>query len=60
MLFYAFSHGFEFDANETWDVFEEFIKQVSEAAKEGKIILVSNAEFYQLFKDEIPAYIPAE
>lgn len=60
MLFYGFSHAFEFDANETWDVFEEFIKQVSEAAKEGKIILVSNADFYQLFKDEIPSYVPAE
>lgn len=60
MLFYGFAHGFEFDANDSWEIFEEFIKQVSEAAKEGKIILVSNADFYQLFKDEIPAYIPAQ
>ncbi len=57
MLFYGFAHGFEFDANNSWDVFEEFIKAVSEAED---VILVTNAEFYQLFKDEIPAYIPAE
>lgn len=60
MMFYGFSHGFEFDANGTWDVFEEFIQMVAEAEKSGEIVLVTNAEFYQLFKDEIPAYIPAE
>ena len=60
MLFYGFSHGFEFDAHGTWDVFEQFIQMLSEAVKDGKVVLVTNAEFYQLFKDEIPAYIPAE
>ncbi|MBQ7699583.1 MAG: polysaccharide deacetylase family protein [Clostridia bacterium] len=60
MLFYGFSHGFEFDAHDTWGVFEQFIQMLSEAVKDGKVVLVTNAEFYQLFKDEIPAYIPAE
>ena len=59
MLFYGFSHGFEFDTYDSWDKFEEFIKMVSEAAEAGDIILVTNAEFYQLFKDEIPAFVPA-
>ncbi len=60
MLFYGFSHAYEFDAHGTWNVFEQFIQMVAEAAEKGEIVLVTNAEFYQLFKDEIPAYIPAE
>ena len=59
MLFYGFSHGFEFDTYDSWDVFEEFIQKVSEAVKSGDVVLVTNAEFYQLFKDQIPAFVPA-
>jgi hypothetical protein len=53
MLFYVWGHGYEFDAFDSWDTFEELIKMISEA---DDIVLVTNAEFYQLFKDEIPSW----
>ena len=37
------------------------IQMITEAAAEDdSIVLVTNSEFYQLFKDEIPSYIPVE
>ncbi|MBP1586910.1 MAG: polysaccharide deacetylase family protein [Clostridia bacterium] len=53
LLFYVWGHGFEFDLNNTWDEFEAFIKMMSE--QEG-IEFVTNAEFYEIFKDQIPSW----
>ncbi len=57
MLFYVWCHGYELDGNQAWDTFENFIKLMSEAAAaDDSIVPVTNAEFYQLFKDEIPSW----
>ena len=57
MLFYVWGHGYELDLANSWDRFDLFIKTIAEAAeKDDSIVLVTNAEFYQLFKDEIPAW----
>ncbi len=57
MLFLMWGHGYELDLANSWDQFEEYIKLITEAAaKDDSIVLVTNAEFYQLFKDEIPAW----
>jgi hypothetical protein len=57
MLFYVWGHGYELDIYNTWDKFDLMIKTIAEAAeKDDSIVLVTNAEFYQLFKDEIPAW----
>ena len=57
MLFYVWGHGYEFDIFNSWDKFERMVKTISEAAAaDDSIVLVTNAEFYQLFKDEIPAW----
>ena len=57
MLFFVWCHGYELDLFDTWDKFDLYIKTITEAAAEDdSIVLVTNAEFYQLFKDEIPAW----
>lgn len=57
MLFFVWCHGYELDLFDTWEKFDLFIKTITEAAAEDdSIVLVTNAEFYQLFKDEIPAW----
>lgn len=53
MLFYVWGHGYELDFYDSYDTFEKLIKMISEA---DNIVLVTNAEFYQLFKDEIPSW----
>ncbi|MBP5312475.1 MAG: polysaccharide deacetylase family protein [Clostridia bacterium] len=53
LLFYGWGHGYELDQNDSWDEFEELIKMISET--EG-IVFVTNAEFYELFKDQIPSW----
>ncbi len=57
MLFYVWCHGYELDLYYTWDKFDELIRMITEAAAEDdSIVLVTNSEFYQLFKDEIPSW----
>ncbi len=53
MLFFCWGHGYELDIYKSYDKLENFIKTVTET--EG-IELVNVSQFYQLFKDEIPAY----
>ncbi|MBP5666237.1 MAG: polysaccharide deacetylase family protein [Clostridia bacterium] len=53
MLYYFWGHGFELDYNNSWDQFEELVKMISEA---DDIVCVTNREFYELFKDQIPSY----
>ena len=64
MLFYVWGHGYELDnfPNDTGLTrLEQIIKTITDAAAEDpNIVLVTNSEFYQLFKDEIPSYIPVE
>lgn len=57
MLFFCWGHGYELDLYKSYDKLDRFIKMVTEA--EG-IELVTVSEFYQLFKDEIPAMIPED
>ena len=57
MLFYVWCHGYEFDLFDTWERLEKLVQMMAE---DDSIVLVTNAEFYQLFKDEIPAIIVAE
>lgn len=57
MLFYVWCHGYEFDHFETWDRLEKLVKMMAE---DDSIVLVTNAEFYELFKDQIPSIIVAE
>lgn len=51
MLLYVWCHGYEFDIYNSWNRLEEFVKMVSEAED---VVILTNAEFYQLFKDQIP------
>ena len=64
MLFYVWGHGYELDnfpGTTGWDRFEQMIQMITEAAAEDpNIVLVTNSEFYQLFKDEIPSYVEVE
>lgn len=57
MLFYVWCHGYEFDLFNTWDRLEQLVQMIT---ADDSIVLVTNAEFYQLFKDQIPAIIVAE
>ncbi len=57
LLFYVWGHGYELDIGNSWDTFEQLIKMITDAAAEDdSIVLVTNSEFYQLFKDEIPSW----
>lgn len=51
MLFYVWGHGYELDHINGYDTLEQLIKMMTEAED---VVLVSNSEFYLLFKDEIP------
>ncbi|MBQ4562839.1 MAG: polysaccharide deacetylase family protein [Clostridia bacterium] len=51
-LFYVWGHGYELDQFNYYDEFEKLIKMMAEA---DDVVLVTNAEFYQLFKNEIPS-----
>lgn len=54
MLFYVWGHSYEMDIPNTnsYAEFEQLIKMISEA---DDIVLVTNAEFYELYKDTIPS-----
>lgn len=56
MLFYVWGHGYELDAYNKWGTLESLIAMMSEASRNGEVVLVTQAEFYQLFKDEIPSW----
>lgn len=51
MLFYVWGHGYELDYADYYDEFERMIKMISQ---DDDIILVTNTEFYELYKDQIP------
>lgn len=54
MLFYVWGHGYNLDGttDKAWEIFESLIKMMSES---DDIVLVTNTEFYELFKDKIPS-----
>ncbi len=51
LLFYVFGHSFEFDNADAWDAFEQFCAYIS---GRSDILYVTNGEFYELFKDDVP------
>ena len=53
MLFYVWGHGYELDQFDNYDTLEQLIRMMTEA---DDVVCVSNAEFYLLFKDQIPKW----
>ena len=53
MLFYVWGHGYELDFYNSYGTLEKLIKMMTEAED---VVTVTNAEFYLLFKDEIPKW----
>lgn len=56
MLFYVWGHGYELDGYAKWETLDQLLSMMSDAANSGEVVLVTQAEFYQLFKDEIPSW----
>lgn len=56
MLMYAWGHSYELDLYETWDTFEQFVVSLAEARDRGDVTVVTDEEFYHLFKDDIPSW----
>lgn len=52
MLFYGWDHPWAITAYNAWDKVERLFKMLKEA---GDIVFVSNTEFYELLKNEIPS-----
>lgn len=52
-LFYVWGHSFELDAYNSYDDFEMLVRMMK--ANEGDITLVTNTEFYELYKTLIPS-----
>ena len=52
LLFYVWGHGYDLDSENLWDDFEDLVRMLAEAES---VRCVSNAEFYNLFKDRIPS-----
>ena len=59
MLFYVWGHSYEFDLNNGagYETFEQLVKMMSEAED---VYLVTNTEFYKIYKDQIPSWKEAE
>lgn len=53
MLFYAWTHSYELDNENLWNRLEALLEIIT--AHED-IVLVTNGEFYELFKNEIPRW----
>ena len=55
MLFYVWGHAYELDLNngQGYETFEQLVKMISEAED---VYLVTNTEFYNLYKDQIPSW----
>ena len=52
MLFFVWGHGYELDLDDSYGMLDELIRMITEA---DDIVCVTNTEFYQLFKDQIPS-----
>lgn len=59
MLFYVWGHAYELDLNggKGYETFEQLVKMMSEAED---VYLVTNTEFYNIYKDQIPSWKDAE
>lgn len=53
MLFYAWTHSYELDNENAWDRLEKLLEIIT---SHDDIVLVTNGEFYEAFKDEIPLW----
>lgn len=52
-IFYVWCHGYEFDLYDTWDRLEELVRMMT---SHSDIVLATNGEIYNRFKDEIPSW----
>ncbi len=59
MLFYVWGHAYELDlkGGQGYETFEQLVKMMSEAED---VYLVTNTEFYMIYKDQIPSWKNAE
>lgn len=59
MLFYVWGHAYELDLNNEagYATLEQLVKMISEAED---IYLVTNTQFYNIYKDQIPSWKEAE
>ena len=59
MLFYVWGHAYELDLHngQGYETFEQLVKMMSEAED---VYLVTNTEFYKIYKDQIPSWKEAE
>lgn len=53
MVFYVWGHGYELDQFDLYDELETLVKMMAEA---DDVVPVTNGEFYQIFKDDIPGW----
>ena len=53
MLFYAWTHSYELDNENAWDRLDKLLDII---CSNKDIVLVTNGEFYELFKDDIPRW----
>ncbi len=53
MIFYVWGHGYELDAFDLYGKLDALIEKMVNA---GDVELVTNTEFYHLFKDKIPSW----
>lgn len=53
MLFYVWGHGYELDYYDIYGTLEELIRMMTDA---DDVVIVTNAQFYELFRDEIPSW----
>ena len=63
MVLTLWGHGYEFDQYDYYDEFDAMLAKLTAAAAEegSEIVFVTNSQFYQLFKREIPAMpVPVE
>ena len=59
MLFYVWGHAYELDLNsgKGYEIFEQLVKMMSEAED---VYLVTNTQFYNIYKDQISSWKDAE
>ena len=52
MLFYVWGHGYELDIFNLYDRLESLVEMM----RDSDVSMVTNSEFYNFFKDEIPSW----
>ena len=52
MLFYVWGHGYELDIFNLYDRLESIVEMM----RDSDVSMVTNSEFYNVFKDKIPSW----